>query len=192
MAKTNRLKPAHEPIVVAQKPISEGSLKRNVERWKTGIINIEENRIPWEGKPPTGWVRDGYKRRTFAQGGNTKGNKAKCGTMDANPAGRYPSNIVGLFDNTEHQKYFYAPRVNTSERQGNPHPTPKPVSLMQWLISVYTPTNGKVLDPFMGSGTTGEAALNTGREFIGIDQNEVYYKFAESRLTKFNNSLIEF
>ena len=182
MAKTNRLKPAHEPIVVAQKPISENSIKSNVERWGTGELIIAGNKIPWEGEPPKGWVAGGHKRRTFGQEGNTKGTKAEYGSKDADPEGRYPSNIVGLFDNPEHQKYFYAPRVNSKERDGNPHPTPKPVDLMRWLISIYTPEEGAVLDPFMGSGSTGEAALMSGRSFIGIEMNKEYFQFSEKRL----------
>jgi len=186
MAKANRLKPAHEPIVVAQKPISEKSIKANQNKWGTGIINIEDSRIPWDKEPPTGWVKNGHKRRTFAQGGNTKGNREDEGTTDANPNGRYPSNIVGLFDNPEHQKYFYAPRVSAKERAGNPHPTPKPIDLMSWLIKVYTPPKGIVLDPFMGSGSTGVAALLTDRRFLGIDKEETYVKFAEERLNNYN------
>lgn len=185
MAKANRLKPAHEPIVVAQKQITEKSLKANSDKWGTGLINIDAGRVPWDKEPPKGWVKNGHTRRTFAQGGNTKGNRADNGTVDANPLGRYPSNIVGLFDDPNHQKYFYAPRVNSKERAGNPHPTPKPVDLMRWLIEIYTPRLGIVLDPFMGSGSTGVAALLAGRQFTGIDMNEIYYKFAENRLSQF-------
>lgn len=187
MAKTNRLKPAHEPIVVAQKPISEKTLKENVKVWGTGEIIISGNRIPWEGDPPKGWVAGGHKRRTFGQEGNTKGSREEFGSKDADPEGRYPSNVVGLFDNPEHQKYFYAPRVNAKERENNPHPTPKPVDLMRWLISIYTPEGGMVLDPFMGSGSTGEASLMTGRSFTGIEMNETYFKFAEKRLKYIKN-----
>ena len=61
MAKYNRLKPAHEPIVVAQKPY-EGSLKDNHEKWGCGLIDVENTRVPWEKEPPKGWVADGHKR----------------------------------------------------------------------------------------------------------------------------------
>lgn len=185
MAKANKLKPAHEPIVVAQKPISEKSLKANKEKWNTGLIDIENNRIPWDKEPPKGWVAGGHSRRTFAQGGNTKGNAKINGVKDANPNGRYPSNIVGLFDDIEHQKYFYAPRVSSKERAGSSHPTPKPVDLMKWLIQIYSPKEGIVLDPFMGSGSTGEAALLSKRKFVGIDKEQIYFEFAENRLSNF-------
>ena len=59
MPKKNRLKPAHEPIAVAQKPF-KGSIEFNAENWKgVGSINISRKEIPWEGKPPTGWIKGG-------------------------------------------------------------------------------------------------------------------------------------
>ena len=72
MAKHNRLKPAHEPIVVAQKPL-DGTIKNNFNTWGVGKINVETTRIPWDGKPPTGWVKGGHQRRTFGKDGKTTG-----------------------------------------------------------------------------------------------------------------------
>jgi site-specific DNA-methyltransferase (adenine-specific) len=191
MAKTNRLKPAHEPIVVAQKAISESSLIKNQERWGTGLINIDSGRVPWEKEPPKGWTAGGQKRRTFGKDGNTCGTKKEYGVKDSNPLGRYPSNIVGLFDNPEHQKYFYAPRVNSHDRgEGNDHPTPKPVDLMRWLIKIYTPEGGNVLDPFAGSGSTGVAALESGYKFTGIELSEHYVQIANNRISQINSDLL--
>src|SRR5690606_9087180 len=64
----------------------------------------------------------------------------------------------------------------------NPHPTVKPVKLMEYLITLITPPNGIVLDPFLGSGTTALAALNLGRFFIGIELNEEYCEIARRRI----------
>ena len=65
----------------------------------------------------------------------------------------------------------------------NNHPTVKPLSLMEYLCRLTsTPTGGTVLDPFMGSGTTGMACKKTGREFIGIELDEHYFKIAEKRI----------
>jgi site-specific DNA-methyltransferase (adenine-specific) len=65
----------------------------------------------------------------------------------------------------------------------NHHPTVKPIALMEYLCRLTkTPTGGIVLDPFMGSGTTGIAAHLTGREFIGIEQNEEYFEIAKRRI----------
>ena len=64
------------------------------------------------------------------------------------------------------------------------HPTQKPVTLMEYLIKTYTNEGGTVLDPTMGSGTTGVACVNTNRNFIGIEQDEKYYNIAKSRINE--------
>lgn len=66
--------------------------------------------------------------------------------------------------------------------RANHHPTVKPVSLMRYLCRLITPPLGTVLDPFMGSGSTGIAAQMEGFEFIGIEKDEDYYKIAEARM----------
>jgi site-specific DNA-methyltransferase (adenine-specific) len=182
MAKTNRLKPAHEPIFVAQKPL-EGSIDKNMEKWGCGRINTANARVPWDGKPPTGWVKGGSKRRAFGGDVAKAADQAVIETEDANPNGRYPSNIVGHFDDPSHQKYFYAPRVNRKERgEYNDHPTPKPIDLMRYLCRIYSPEGGLVLDPFNGSGSTGIGALQEGRVFMGIDMSQHYCDIAEQRI----------
>jgi len=180
MAKTNRLKPAHEPIFVAQKPL-EGSIDKNMQVYGCGRINTKLTRIPWDKTPPT-YVEGGHTRRSF---GDTveKSINQNVGTVDANPDGRYPSNIIGYFDDPEHQKYFYAPRVSKQERgEYNTHPTPKPISLMRYLVRIYTPKGGTVLDPFMGSGSTGIGSLQESNNFVGIDMSQEYCDIAEKRI----------
>lgn len=181
MAKHNRLKPAHEPVAVAQKPF-EGTIKSNYETWGVGQINIEKAKVPWDGKPPTGWVKGGHKRRVFGKG-KTEASKAEDGTVDADPTGRYPSNIIGYLDDPEHQKYFYAPRVTRKEKgEYNDHPTVKPISLMRYLVRVYSPQGGNVLDPFNGTGTTGIGSLIEGRKYTGIELSEHYVEISEKRI----------
>jgi len=180
MPKHNRLKPAHEPIVVAQKPY-QGTLQNNFEKWGCGLIDTENTRVPWDKKPPTGWVKDGAKRRTFGRDGKTTGTQEEFGTVDANPAGRYPSNIIGDVL-PEHQKYFYAPRATRKEKgSDNDHPTVKPIDLMVYLIKVYSPKETIVLDPFCGSGSTGVAALQENRKFVGIDLSSHYVDISAKR-----------
>jgi len=182
MPSGNNLKPCHEPITLAQKPV-EGTIKSNFEKYGVGYINTTDTRIPWEGKPPKGWVKGGHQRRHFGDEGKTTGNKKDNGTVDANPNGRYPSNIIGLFDNTDHQKYFYAPRVSSKERgTGNNHPSPKPVDLMKYLITLVTPKGGKVLDPFNGSGSTGLGAMQAECEYVGIEMDKDYVEISNNRL----------
>ena len=242
MPKKNRLKPAHEPIVVSQKPF-EDSIKENFEKWGVGIIDINNTRVPWGEKVPKGWIKGGSRRRAFGKNvlsakrekdicklvvdyGKDNLNKfskqlidvwikqknypkdlkivineayknaeknidnlyegfeklLKDRTEGGNPDGRYPSNIIGEVL-PEHQKHFYAPRVTRKERgEYNNHPTPKPISLMSYLVKVYCPEGKIVLDPFCGSGSTGIGALLEGREFYGIDMEESYISISEKRI----------
>lgn len=69
-------------------------------------------------------------------------------------------------------------------RERGLHPTQKPVALMEYLIKTYTNEGELVLDNTMGSGTTGVAAMNLGRRFIGIEMDEKYFKVAESRISE--------
>lgn len=68
--------------------------------------------------------------------------------------------------------------------KSNLHPTQKPVALLEELIKTFTNKNDIVLDNCMGSGSTGIACINTGRNFIGIELNETYYAIAKERLEK--------
>jgi site-specific DNA-methyltransferase (adenine-specific) len=68
------------------------------------------------------------------------------------------------------------------ERNGNFHPTVKPADLMAYLCRLVTPPNGVVLDPFMGSGSTGKAAIREGFRFIGIDVTPEYVEIARARI----------
>lgn len=65
------------------------------------------------------------------------------------------------------------------------HLTMKPILLMEHLIKIFAPENSIVLDPFMGSGTTGIASFNTNRRFIGIELNKIYYDTAKERIMKY-------
>ena len=62
------------------------------------------------------------------------------------------------------------------------HPTQKPLSLMTWCVLNNTKPGDTILDPFMGSGTTGVACVQTGRNFIGIEIDPGYFKIAEKRI----------
>lgn len=64
----------------------------------------------------------------------------------------------------------------------NNHPTVKSMALMTWLITLITPPNGMVLDPFCGSGSTGAAAVSHGFRFVGIDESEEYCQIARARI----------
>jgi site-specific DNA-methyltransferase (adenine-specific) len=69
-----------------------------------------------------------------------------------------------------------------TQPSANHHPTVKPTSLMQYLVRLVTPPNGIVLDPFMGSGSTGIASKNLGFSFIGIEREQEYFDIAKQRI----------
>ena len=77
-----------------------------------------------------------------------------------------------------------SPRAGSGRTGGarNIHPTVKPVELMRWLVRLVTPPNGTVLDPFMGSGTTGMACKYEQRGFIGIEREADYLEIARRRI----------
>jgi len=68
------------------------------------------------------------------------------------------------------------------EKTFTPRRTIKPIALMSYLCRLITPPNGIILDPFMGSGSTGIAALKEGFRFIGIEQNKEYFDIAVARI----------
>lgn len=80
-------------------------------------------------------------------------------------------------------RFFYCAKANKKDRgEGNKHPTVKPTDLMRYLCRLVTPPGGTVLDPFMGSGSTGKAALLEGFRFVGIDADEESVGIARQRV----------
>jgi len=281
------LKPAHEPMVLARKPLSEKSVADNVMQHGTGAINIDACRIEGEVKHPETMpdFRDqgeqskaaiGVDKLSFGQTSNAKRKKVvrKPRTADgvwtddnsgmksegsefadADPRGRWPSNVMhdgseqiqeifpetsstevsrqrthkGIWtagelaedeqfmpaygDQGNASRYFYCAKTSKDERnsglhgrhQGqyssdgrakeienayqrnksvsaNTHPTVKPVELMRYLVRLVTPKGGVILDPFMGSGSTGMGAREEDFSFIGIEKEEEYYEIAKARI----------
>ena len=74
--------------------------------------------------------------------------------------------------------------ISNANRKGNTHPTQKPVALMEYLIKTYTNEGELVLDFTMGSGTTGVACKNLGRDFIGIEMDDKYFDIAKERINE--------
>ena len=74
--------------------------------------------------------------------------------------------------------------IEIASSRNHHHPTEKPIRLMERLIALVTDEGDVVLDPFMGSGTTGVACMNTKRRFIGMEIDDVYFKTAEDRIIK--------
>lgn len=151
------IKPAYEPIVLIQKPIEkELNVAQNIIKYGTGALNFEGSRIPYE------------------KGESNVGH-------NPHPKGRIPANIIRTDEFKDgYDKFFLVPKVRQNKEDFNSHPTLKPVELMFHLVKLTSFENQTVLDPFMGSGSTGLACLELKRKFIGYDKD--YFKIAEQRL----------
>ena len=273
------LKPAHEPIVMARKPLSEKSIAENVLKHGTGGINIDGSRIGLTSQKDL----EDYR---FNMDGNlrtTKDDGEKLGMYDGGwkvekeqkelPEGRFPANIIfdeeagqlldqqsgvskgairkptgkksgdysdrtyskgmadpntirGFDDKGGASRFFYCPKAAKSDRneglddfekkgnkfmatkngtgetskgmerfttepKENHHPTVKPTDLMRYLINLVTPPNGTILDPFMGSGSTGKAAVRCGVNFIGIEKEQEYMDIASARIEHEQNKPVQ-
>lgn len=95
------------------------------------------------------------------------------------PAGDFSARLDG---SRSTKRFFYEAKASRAEREGNSHPTVKPVALMRWLVRLVCRPGGVVLDPFMGSGTTGVAARMEGFRFIGCELSPEYFAIAERRI----------
>ena len=175
------LKPAHEPIVLARKKI-EGTNKQNREKYGTAGINIDACRVGLsEGDDPRLGGKGTWKTDKMAKNvyGDYEGKKAGSSEL-----GRFPANVMHDGIEEDWARYFYCAKTSKSEKgNDNTHPTVKPLKLMKYLCRLITPKGGTVLDPFMGSGSTGIAAKDEGFEFIGIEREKEYFEIAEQRVS---------
>lgn len=229
------LKPAHEPLVVARKPI-QGTVAQTVLEWGTGAMNIDGCRVPSDDGYEKAWDRP-VSTNIGAGDDDNRYNYISDGTqhtidISANKpvGGRWPANVVhdgsdevlGLFPDSKGgafpkksnvptgrhyeggwgavnngsrtemgdgsaARFFYCAKANKTDRNdgaSNNHPTVKPTDLMRYLVRLVTPAGGTVLDPFMGSGSTGKAAVLEGFGFVGIEQDANYLSIADARIKK--------
>lgn len=100
-------------------------------------------------------------------------------------------NAKWVFNKPEDKSYcrtvYETPIVSGKERLN--HPTQKSLALMENMIKIHTNENDVILDPFMGSGTTGEAALKNNRNFIGVEVIKEYFDVSKDRIEKYDNYL---
>ena len=179
------LKPAHEPIVLARKPF-KGTVVDNVLEYGTGAINIDGCKIPYINKDDrSGWHKSGSDGSKGYLDSDTFKIRSMSGEeiSERTSLGRWPANFIHDGLEEEWSKYFYCPKANKKDREDyNNHPTVKPTELMRYLIRLVTPKDGTVLDPFMGSGSTGKACMLENKSFIGIELSEDYLNIAKSRI----------
>lgn len=199
------LKPASEHWILVQKPISEHNLAANIKKFATGGININGSRVPVHGKIPSTKNLD-FKGGVFLW---DTSERSRSSVYHQHPNGRFPSNLLLTRNNEQNcparimneqadstanvaeyfkcfqpeMPFFYCKKPSNFERgDNNTHPTVKPLQLMRYLARMITPPAGTILDPFMGSGSTGVAALLEKFQFIGIEREEEYYQIAVRRL----------
>ena len=233
------LKPAHEPIVMARKPI-EGTVAENTLQYGVGGLNIDGCRVSIEDMDDYAFNMAGNQRVKGKEEGELTGMYEGGWKVDKTPKelpnGRWPANvIINEEGDEEWKRYFYCPKANAKDRDSgiesdakalratkggtrdfnarcascgkkfigspeticscdnpitdnqvfkrkNNHPTVKPTDLMKYLIRLVTPKDGIVLDPFMGSGSTGKAAMQEGMWFVGIEREKEYYEIAKQRV----------
>lgn len=178
------LKPACEFFTLCRKPLSEKTIAANVLKWGTGGINIDGCRVGTEG------VTTRSHQAEYAESGWRTGHKVE--KLDL---GRFPANLIHdgsqevleLFPEAGDKspaRFFYCPKASKKDRdEGNNHPTVKPTALMAYLCRLITPPGGVVLDPYMGSGSTGKAAVQDGFSFVGIELDPDYYEICKARVS---------
>ena len=143
------------------------------------------------GRFPTNLIHDGSDE-VLALFPDSKG---MCGTIKGTEPSGITNGIYGKWsprqacavrgDTGSAARFFYCAKASRSERgEGNDHPTVKPIALMEYLVKLVAPRGAIVLDPFMGSGTTGVAAVKCGCGFVGMEKEQSYYEIAQRRIEK--------
>ena len=205
------LKPAWEPIVLARKPLI-GTVVDNVLALGTGALNIGASRVGDDVLPEqrAGQAQLGTFERTDMVTPERVGRfpanvihdgseevieafpETESGTFSGHRNEPKTKNTFGKFDLRDEQghvgdsgsaaRFYYSSKADAHDRIGSKHPTVKPVDLMQYLIRLVTPKGGTVLDPFAGTGSTGEAAFREGMKAILIEREPKYQEDIARRM----------
>lgn len=201
------LKPAYEPIILARVPW-DGTLANNLLTYGCGALNIDDCRVgpsdydgAQKGRWPANLLHDGSEEVLAAfpdapgaqsvvhydgslQQGNVYGPISRTGTSHA------PRDDEGSA-----ARFFYCAKAGREDRCESAHPTVKPQALMQWLMRLVVPPDGRVIDPFAGTGTTGVAADALGHDAVLIEREDDYVRDAERKLQSaaplFTNIIVE-
>ena len=141
-----------------------------------------------DGRYPANVIHDGSAEviESFPQhtkAGKYKGEGSKSGGIWHKSTGKPAGVEYG--DEGSVARYFYSAKANKKEKGDTKHPTVKPLSLMRYLIKLVTPKEGLVLDPFAGTGTTGEACILEKRKYYLIEKTKEYIPDIENRLNKY-------
>jgi site-specific DNA-methyltransferase (adenine-specific) len=154
------------------KKITAGS---STGRWPANVVIDDSDEVMRAfaafGEKSSGVLKAGTKRADSSRHVHCYGQQPKVAAL---------SDFGG--DTGTAARFFYCSKADSDSRFGSRHPTIKPLALMQWLVKLVTPYGGTVLDPFSGSGTTGAAAIATGRKAILIEREPQYCDDIRERL----------
>lgn len=184
MPKSGGLKPAWEPIILARKA-------------GPSRLQIQAARLP-SGRYPSNLLHDGSDDAVSVFPNNNPGCKPHRVKSGAESVARLQEKgwgfkgsdkIAGYDDGDDLSaaRFFYVAKPNKQDRNegttgGNNHPCVKPTELMRYLCRLITPAGGTVLDPYMGSGSTGKAAVLDGFNFVGIEREAEHVEVARERI----------
>lgn len=195
------LKPSQEPMVLARRPM-DGTVAASVVEHGTGALNVDATRSGGEtGRWPANALLDGHAANEVDRQGGWTASAAQdmelptrpgfSGTTFGDVTAPTASSVRGHDDAGGASRFFpvfrYEAKAPTAERpvvDGVAHPTVKPLALMRWLVRLLTPPGGVVLDPFMGSGTTVEAALAEGFRVVGVEREPTYMPLVRARVER--------
>jgi site-specific DNA-methyltransferase (adenine-specific) len=184
------LKPAMEPIVLARKPLSERNVTANVRKHGTGGLNIDACRIG------TDQIRTYHSAFLKYSGQNRRPWHDRHVNHTSKHTGRFPANVLideettTVLDSEPHptkggaSRFFYCAKASKSEKGDAKHPTIKPLALMRYLCRLVTPSQGRILDPFGGTGTTKEAAHLEGFDCTVIERERKHIADITKRMRK--------
>lgn len=197
---SSNLKPASEFIIMARKPIEASTIAKNCLKHGVGAINIDASRISYNGEGPNTNGRypsnvifdEEMAKELDKQSGISKSNGhwAKCKVTGYGKFGGGKTEYFGVGKKDKSlggaSRYFYVAKASKTEKNAgcdkNNHPCVKPISLLEYLITMVTPAGGTVLDFFMGSGSCGIAAQNLGFDYIGIEKEKHYFNISVKRI----------
>ena len=151
------------------------------------------------GRWPANVVHDGSPEvlSAFAVFGNTGGSPVKAGNhkysahtyaQDSCTKAMVGKGHPGFGDTGNASRFFYSAKARARDRAESDHPTVKPVDLMRWLVRMIIPAGGAVLDPFAGSGTTGEAAMLEGMHATLIERETEYADDIRHRIKRWSGA----
>jgi site-specific DNA-methyltransferase (adenine-specific) len=176
-------------------PASRSAVKNHVDGGNIGsLTGVGSGFDPNVGRWPANVVLDEAAATMLDEQAGELGLSAgteKAG--NAHPNGIYGRRVklgkgaIGFGDRGGPSRFFYTSKAGREDREledgtRSTHPTVKPVDLMRWLVRLVTPPGGVVLDPFMGSGSTGVACVHERFRFIGIEREAEYVAIARARL----------